>query len=308
MTISSPIAHLTRSALTPPSLLAALAALAASACASDDLPETRLGNTSDLLVEAVASVPERIPVATAAEGIDPFLLGDWVGRAEDLFSASNADGSRPEYVFPSGSSEIFLHLDLPRDDDGNSHIRFGQREAPVPEPGIAYGDVNYYTADIFRLVGSPSYSPVEGVAYPLWRQALLLSGKDYPALGFSFSPEAAFSEWCPLQPPQPTGADSFNCSGATGFGGGDPEAGVPCTATLADGSQRAIDCDFVVLCSLACECDETSCQPQFNEPLNELWIAREGDELIGHLSRAVFEHGLPRPMPIGTIRFERVMP
>jgi hypothetical protein len=43
--------------------------------------------------------------------------------------------------------------------------------------------------------------------------------------------------------------------------------------------------------------------------LNDLWLIRDGEDLLGTLVGAVFDHGTPaRYMPVGTIRFQRVSP
>jgi hypothetical protein len=285
----------------------ATSALATSGCASDDLPATQLGNTSDLLVEAAEPVAPRLPIATG-DGVDPFLFGDWVGRAEDLFGPSNADGSRPTYEFPSGSSEIYLHLDPTLGRDLSSNIRYGQREAPVPEQGVAYGTGNYYAAEALRIAGSPSFPPVEGVAYSLSPAALLLGGDDYAGIELVYSPGDGFAEWCPVQQSLPT-ENGFQCAGAAGWGGSDPTSDEPCHMTLADGTEQDVDCNLATLCAgVTCRCDESGCSAAYNSPVSELWLAREGDQLLGYLARAVFQHGDQRFLPIGTIRFDRAQP
>lgn len=298
-----------RSVLPRSTLAVAWAALATSAlstsgCATDDLPTTQLGNTSDLLVEASEPVAPRLPIATE-EGVDPFLFGDWVGRAEDLFGPSNADGSRPTYTFPSGSSEIYLHLDPTLGRELPSNIRFGQREAPVPEQGVAYGTANYHVAEGFRIAGSPSFPPVEGVAYSLSPAALLVRDGD-PGIELVYYQGDGFADWCPLQRSLPT-ESGFKCEGLTGWGGGD--IGDPCYGTLADGTGQEMDCNFATLCGgVSCNCDESGCNATYNNPVNELWLAREGDQLLGYLSRAVFQHGDRLFLPIGTVHFERAQP
>jgi hypothetical protein len=156
---------------------------------------------------------------------------------------------------------------------------------------------------------------VEGFTYHLsesvWRLAGA-SGKrnSYSAIALGYAEDEAFGEWCTLQPSLPLGQGYFSCVGATGVGGGDPAAGVPCDVTLVDGSHQDMDCNLVELCSsLACSCDEDGCFARNQGGSHDLWLAREGDQLIGYLSGAVFEYGeVGHFMPIGAIRFAREEP
>jgi hypothetical protein len=292
--------------------------LAGAACSSDDLPTSKLGNTSDLLVgtDVKPSAPSapRVPVVTAKGAVDPFLIGDWVGRAEDLFHPANADGSRPTYRFPSGSSEIYLHVEIEDGAVPKGTLRFGAREAPVPQVGVSYGaGINYYYADF--LTNRQGVPPVEGFTYHLEENVWRLAGVDgqgyrYSAIALGYDEDEAFDEWCTLQPPLPLGDGQFSCVGAAGYGGGDPASGVPCDVTLGDGSHRDMDCNLVELCStLACSCDEHSCFARNEGLRNTVWLAREGDQLIGNLSGAAFEYGeVGHFMPIGAIRFDREEP
>jgi hypothetical protein len=302
---------LSRSLLLP----AACFGLGGGACSSDDLPTSKLGNTSDTLVATdVEQSAQRVPVVTENGAVDPFLIGDWVGRAEDLFHAANADGSRPTYEFPSGSSEIYLHVEIEDGAFPQGTLRFGAREAPAPQAGVPYGrGINYFYASF--LGARQGVPPVEGFTYHLsesvWRIRDGNGGESrYSAIALGYGEDEAFGEWCALQPPLPAGDGQFNCVGATGYGGGDPVTNSPCDVTLADGSHRDIECNLVELCtSLACACDEDGCFAKNEGSAHDLWLAREGDQLIGYLSGAVFEYGeAGRFMPIGAIRFDREQP
>ena len=71
-----------------------------------------------------------------------------------------------------------------------------------------------------------------------------------------------------------------------------------------------MDCNLVALCVTGvCQCTEDECFPSNASPQNDLWLALEGDQLIGYLSGAVFDYGeAGHFMPIGAIRFEREEP
>jgi hypothetical protein len=285
-------------------------------CSADDLPASKLGNTSDLLVTTPEAPPPRIPV-TGPDGVDPFLIGEWVGHAEDLFASSDDGGQRPTYVFPSGSSEIYLSLDIRDGAHPFGELRFGSRDAPEPQVGVPLGAGNEYYYSIFDDAGEMPIAPVEGVAYALAetvpRVGLSdpMDNKPYSALGLSYSPRTAFETWCPLQPSLPYDEDRFSCSGAAGFAGGDPGAGIPCIIFRPDGSEQEMDCDLLTLCepySGPCECTESGCAAKDDGPREILWVAREGDQLIAHATDR-FEYGEPgHQMPIGAIRFDRVAP
>ena len=292
-------------------------ALASIGCATNDLPERKLGNTNDLLVNA-APATERLPVVTANGAPDPFVVGDWVGQAEDLFASSGVDGQRPTYTFPSGSSEIRLRIDV---DESITILRgtlsFGSRELPAPQTNVPYGDANnYYFSSMFQF-GPVQFAPIEGFVYSLSESGLRLStGAQetilYSALGFLYAQNQAFKAWCPLQPSGPVGDGRFSCLGAGGLAGADPSVGIPCVAFAPDGSEREVDCDLATLCEVdsgVCTCDEGGCTANAEGPVHTLWVAREGEQLIGHIAGAGFEYGEPgHLMPIGAIRFTRVAP
>jgi hypothetical protein len=294
----------------PLSLCAACLGLAGSACSSDDLPASKLGNTSDLLVAMeIEQSAQRVPVVSAEGGVDPFLAGDWVGHAEDLFGPSDANGQRPTYVFPSGSSDIYLHVAIGGSAYPEGTLRFGRRQAPpIPEAGVPFGDGIDYSYVLFNPGGSRLYPPIEGFTYSLSENIARLGTETdgYSAIALGYSQEQAFSGWCPLQPSVPVGDGSFNCVGAGGYGIG---AGELCPVSLQDGRQQDMDCNLVALCvSSICECTNDGCVAAETPP-DELWLTREGDQLIGYLSGAVFDYGeAGHFMPVGAIRFDREQP
>lgn len=137
-------------------------ALASAAYSTDDLPESNLGSTDNPIV---AAPEQRLPVI-GVSGVDPFLVGDWVGYAEDLFEPLGADGQRPRYVFPSGSSAIYPTLTLGPRQSLNGQVRFGLPDAPVVQAGVPLG-VNDYFAEANQFEELP-LAPVEGFACALF--------------------------------------------------------------------------------------------------------------------------------------------
>lgn len=290
--------------------LASVAALAG--CSSDDLATSKLGNTADWLVTSPDAPPERVPVA-GPDGVDGFLIGEWVGHAEDLFASSDESGQRPTYVFPSGSSEIYLTLDI-QNGRPLGEVRFGSRDAPEPQAGVPYGAGNEYYYATFESTGD-TFTPVEGVAYAL-RESVprlafseTLDRTEYSALGLSYAPITAFEAWCPLQPSLPVGG-GFSCSGAAAWGGDDPAEG-PCIVRLSGGASRrwtAIYSRSATISWARAIAPRKVARPKMTAPSETLWLAREGDQLIA-LGTGRFEYGEPgHSMPVGAIRFERVEP
>jgi hypothetical protein len=298
MTISASFARSLRLWLSCPALAASCAALVGSGCSGDDLPSSKLGNTTDVNLEPDAP---RVPVTNDGT-IDPFLEGNWVGQAEDLFHSSVIAGQRPTYTFPSGSSDIYLQISFDSDQRSGT-LRFGSRDAPEPEAGIPYGaGLKYYAAP------TEIFAPVEGASYPLW-QDVLNGGGSYSAIALDYAQDSAFHDWCPVQPSIPSGYGAFNCVGAAGSSGGDPEAGIPCDITLADDSHQNVDCNLLTLCQSVCDCGEAGCFMNTSGPVNKLWLAREGDQIIGEFAGGVFDYGeAGHAMPIGTVRFTRDNP
>lgn len=289
------------------STLALCAALTGSACSTDDLPESNLGNTNDPITVAPEELAERSSVF-GGNGVDPFLIGNWVGYAEDLFEPPDADGQRPRYVFPSGSSEIFLTLGVdPPYPYGE--IRFGSLAAPVPQAGVPLG-MNDYFAEAAQFADFP-LAPVEGFAYALYpAQPRFRREKDdrwEEAVGMNYSRGPAFADWCAIQP---SVGDSCVGAAISGFSGN----GEYCDLHLLDGSLQEVDCNLQALCNWPvhpCNCDASGCvlKPVERPTVEEsLWIAREGDQLVALASGRFQYPELGYQMPIGVIRFDRVEP
>lgn len=285
--------------------------LAGSACSSEDLPASNLGNTPDPAGTNGAESAQRVLWVDEHGAADRFMVGDWVGHAEDLFRPS-INGQRPTYVFPSGSSEIFLHFEVPgRYQPPQGTLRFGTRQAPVPQPGVPFGaGIDYQSMLASYLTGAVLYPPVEGFAYFLEEHSPRISAELYSAISLSYSQEEAFGDWCLLQPSLPKGNGDFNCAGTSNYAAGSSGTGKFCQVFLADGSTRDMDCNLVALCLTGvCACTADECFPSNASPENDLWLALEGDQLIGYLSGAVFDYGeAGHFMPIGAIRFDREEP
>lgn len=76
----------------------------------------------------------------------------------------------------------------------------------------------------------------------------------------------------------------FSCIGSlSGLSAGDEELGNPCLDV--------------------CECSGSGCRAEA-ERANDLWLIREGDELVGNFAGAVFDHGTSgRFLPMDTSAF-----
>ncbi|HEU4579724.1 MAG TPA: hypothetical protein VFS67_15805 [Polyangiaceae bacterium] len=275
------------------------------------MPDSKLGYTPDLAGTNSAESAQRILWVDEHGAADRFQVGDWIGHAEDLFRPT-INGQRPTYVFPSGSSDIFLHLEIPdRSLPLQAILRFGTRQAPVPKTGVPFGaGVNYQYMLASYLSGAALYPPVEGFAYHLSLDSPRVSETEYSAISLSYSQDEAFGPWCLLQPSLPRANGGFDCLGSAGYAAGAFGTDRFCQVFLADGSTRDTDCNLVALCVTGvCECTADGCFANRATPEYDLWLAIEGDQLIGYLSGAVFEYGeAGHFMPIGAIRFDREEP
>lgn len=290
--------------------LALCTALAGGACSTDDLPESNLGNTNDPIVVAPEEGAQRIPVF-GENGVDPFIVGDWIGYAEDLFAPPGPAGERPAYVFPSGSSAIYMTLALDPPASPFGQIRFGSLDAPVAQAGVPLG-TNDYFVEAAQFADFP-VAPVEGFAYELRAAPERFADEDAErwndAVAVTYVVERAFDEWCAVQPSLFNG-QSYSCTGSTGYGGN----GKDCDVDLPNGSAQATDCNLVFLCNGSlhpCRCDASGCfnkVPERDRSEESLWIGREGDQLVV-LSSEQFQYPeLGYQLPIGHIRFERAQP
>lgn len=319
MNINTPLpsGNTTRStALSSLCLLAAAgASLGVTGCSqADGLPTRDLGATPARLTDA----PDES--GGAGEGtdvihdgiVDPFIIGHWVGQAENSFASAGPLGERPTYVFPSGSTDITMDLDsFP-----GGQIVFGAGTPPAPQRGVAFppGFNHFYAALSNRDATFPALPPIEGFAYRLDEGIYRLADNDTGAaagvLAVSYLANAPFEPWCALQPALPEGDGDFNCIGSVGLTGGDPLTGEPCISSLPNGTEEPVDCNLATLCAPGgvCDCREGGCGLD-DYRYHQLWLIREGDELIGNFVGAVFDHGTPgRFLPIGSVRFRRQSP
>jgi len=251
---------------------------ASLACANDPLDQRDLGNTSGLLTSEPE--PDRTPLVGADGEIDRFIEGRWLGHAENPFAASTVDGERPVYAFPSGSTDITLELSL---ETGllEGQLVFGSGSVPAPETGVAYPP----GFDPQRALGESELQlpPVEGFVNLVDQSTIHFPdgiGGDIPAA--SYDSNAAYDDWCRLQPPVPTDDGRFEC--------------------------RSDDSDVQELCNASnlCTCTETECRA--GESITDLWIVRDGDGLLVVPDRLYLDYGvlIGRTRPAGSVRFERV--
>jgi hypothetical protein len=288
---------------------AALALGWGSGCGFGGAPIEDLGNTGRGLG---LRAPEAIPEKEFLEQIDPGFGGHWVGYVEDPFQRDELGQPVPA-VFPSGSTEVTLDYRF----DGerftpSATLVFGAGPAPVPERGVAYPPgINHYYTGLRTARGYSFRAPVvEGFEYELTEQDPSLEGHDPGSASLlTFVELAAFQQWCGLQVPQPISADRFGCLGASGFGGGDPLGGVPCTAFSADGTEQPVDCNFAVMCiaSDLCRCTAENCYFDQFLKLSDVFLERQGDQIVGTVSGATLDSGRPGwYTPMGTLRLSRI--
>lgn len=261
----------------------------ATACGGSELEQRDLGDTG---TGSVFDPSERSPLATSDGKLDSFVEGHWVGQAEDMFRQPDAQGQRPAYVFPSGSTEIMLDLSMekPTFQQLGGQIIFGQGPVPEPAAGVVYpaGLQNGIAGD---LSAAP---PLEGFAYRVL---------GYPVpdgvLWISYTPTESYRDWCPLQPSRWV-EDRYSCVTLSE----DPSAG--CNGE--EMKHRVhYDCRLEWLCQ-ACTCTQAGCTVSYAAPSVELFLSRSGDDLIGSLVRAVFDYGSTQYLPVGNVRFQRREP
>jgi hypothetical protein len=279
-------------------------ACSAFGCAARDLEERDLGNTSPPLISNEPAQPgERLPVVGPDGWVDSFVEGHWVGLAENLFAPSGPNGERPAYAFPSGSVAFTLDISLEDPTDPSGQIIFGAGAIPEPEPGLIYPPG--LTIPIIPI-GSLALPlpPQEGRPYALREYVMRVGGDSSVgagALALSYVSNAAYADWCALQAPRPRGDGRFDCRIES-----DPDDP---TALCSEGDAK-FDCDLFNLCqsSNICQCNEAQCELAGGER-GDLWLIRDGDDLLGTLVGAVFDHGFAgRYLPIGSVRFQRVNP
>ena len=300
-------------------IAAALALGSGTGCWLDRIPIEDLGSTGDGGGTPAADPepdPAPDPVKDYLEQIDPGFVGRWEGYVEDPFQPGE-DGRPTPAVFPSGSTRVTLEYTLEGTDfegEGPSpeaRLVFGASPAPVPELGVAYppGAHHYFG----YLGGRPFDSPVvEGFEYILKETEQRFAGYDpgHDTL-LSFRQFVPFLEWCRVQEARDQGDGDYECVGASSFGGGDPIQGEPCSVSRADGSVQDVDCDFVAMClSDLCICQEYGCDlnlERYLDPMGQVFLERQGDQIVGTISGAKLDTGLPGwYSPMGTLRLSRV--
>jgi hypothetical protein len=183
---------------------------------------------------------------------------------------------------------------------------FGSGAIPEPERGVAYPP-----GVIARQFGTLELSlpPQEGRAYPLLEQIMRFAadtGVSAGALALSYPSNGAYVEWCARQLPRPTGDGRYDC---LRFSDPDDEQ-ARCGLSYEGGVVSNFDCDLGALCSApnVCECNADACQVA-GGAYSHIWLIRDGDDLLGTFVGAVFDHGNSgRPLPVGSVRFQRVNP
>ncbi len=256
------------------------------ACGGNELEQRDLGDTG---TGSAFDPSERSSVVTSDGKLDSFVEGHWVGRAEDMFRPADAEGQRPAYVFPSGSTEITLDLSMeePTFQQLGGQIVFGQGPVPEPAPGAVYpaGLQSGISGD---LSAAP---PLEGFAYRVLGYAV-----PDGVLWISYTPAESYRDWCPLQPSRFVDG-RYTCVTLSP----DPSAG--CNGE--EMKHRVhYDCRLDWLCQ-ACTCTDTGCTVAFGGPPAQLFLSRSGEDLIGSLVRAVFDYGSTQYLPVGNVRFQR---
>jgi hypothetical protein len=284
----------------------ALASVSLAACADENLGTRDLGNTSGLLesVQGNLGTPDRLPLIF--DGVlDPFVVGQWLGEADDLFNPGGAGAARPHYVFPSGSTEIRLDLNIVNARPEGTLV-FGTGVPPEPQRGVAHPpNLELPWTAFFRL--PLELPPLEGFTYDILDRVERSSvdvGTGAGVLALTYDASEQYRSWCGLQPPL-LGDGGFDCLGTAGVS--DAPSGL-CINTHPDDSAEEVACNFAALClSDLCSCTAEKC---YEAPrMSNLWLVRSGDDLLGTFVGTVFDYGTPgRAMPVGTVRFRRESP
>lgn len=287
-------------------LLAATWALGwSSACAwLEDVPLQDLGDTSGGL-----GTPPPMPEKDFPEQVDPGFAGHWVGYVENPFERDEYGQAVPA-AFASGSTEVTLDYRF----EGEfftpaATLVFGAAPGPAPQPGLAYPPGVHHSFVTNGLRPSDFRAPVvEGFAYELQENRERFATYDPGSASLLSFPElAAFAEWCSAQVPLDQGDGDFDCLGASGLAGGDPIKGDPCIAFRSDGSEDEVDCDFAAMChSNLCQCNSQECEFSGSDQVAQVFLERQGDQIIGTISGATLDSGYPGwYSPMGTLRLFR---
>jgi hypothetical protein len=318
---------------TSPSLLPrlpaiALSALALSACGQATEIPHNLGNTIDENTADEGDTGEPPATFSASD-----FTGVWIGEAEDPLASS--DGAGPAiYQFPSGSTQI--RIDYATNDEGvlvNPRITFGEATTPPPLGGVGYPAGTKYRSGIERQAAV--LPPVEGFQYVLWasgelvefaediRRTLLDEAVQDGIVHFSYLANEAFDKWCsgqlpfPIEVPGIDVASPYSCANSFLYGFPIDDPTVPnetCThrpfnPEMPDvlGPEQTIDCWHLTLCDGGsgpiCSCFEQGCV--VSSAMSELTLRRDGDELVGTFSLAVFFRSDWSVTTLGAVRFRR---
>lgn len=317
-------------------VLAAVVLSSATAVACQTQPDRNLGDSLD--ARSLDLTP--LPAPTEPFGVSALdFVGRWVGVAEAPLALG---GEGEAYAFPSGSTQFAL--DVAPEQPGQGFLRgtlvFGSG-APPPQldPALGYpSDVDYaalayFDRDVVMAAGYEGpLPPYEGYAYAA-RDFVPSSNYDEDEAGHAiiadgvlnldFDTGELLAPWCELQTPQPTGRGEWAC--VKGNAGGASDAG-ECNVSFSNLSPEqeaevlesgasllpeAVDCNKMFLCKIeVCKCTDSACAYDaaiLRGTRAKLVVRRDGDTLTGMFSNAVFMNERQLPVPLGAVRFTRVV-
>ncbi len=316
-------------------VLVAVALSGAAFCACQTQPDRNLGGSLDERSLDLSPPPE----PTEPFGVSPLdFVGRWVGVAEAPLAFG---GGSEVYAFPSGSTQLSLELvapELPDQPILQGAIVFGSGAPPPPlDPALGYpsdvdyADLAYFDRDVVMASGHEGpLPPYEGHAYPV-RDFVPSSNYDEDEAGgpliadgvlnLQFDTGELLAPWCELQTPQPTGTGQWKCVKGNAGGVNDlgecyvsfsslsPEQEAEVLESGASLLPEAVDCNKMFLCKIeACACTDSACAvPNRRGTGARLVVRRDGDTLTGIFSNAVFMNERQLPVPLGTVRFTRVV-
>jgi hypothetical protein len=322
-----------RSPVTAVPVLATLVLSSASLVACQTQPDRNLGDSVD--DRSLDLNPPPAPTEPFGESLLEFA-GRWVGVAEEPLAFG---GVRETYTFPSGSTRFSLEI-IPPDELAAPEVgtlAFGSGSTPPSpiDPDVGYPiDVDYSDLDYFQrnpeaaLTYGGALPPYEGFAYSLLSSyafagpggdRLLADG----VLPLEFDTGEHLTPWCELQTPQPTPIPFSTCVKGNAYSADDegrcfvgfadltPEEEARVVAQGGNLEREQVDCNKLFLCVAAqCDCTESECSNYpFADPrsVGRLLLRRDGDTLTGVLSNTVFMNERKLPVPLGTVRFTRVV-
>jgi hypothetical protein len=318
------------------SVLVAVALSSAASFACQTQPDRHLGDSLD--ARSLELTPPLEP--TQPFGVSPLdFVGRWVGVAEAPLALG---GVREAYEFPSGSTQFSLEIVAAEPPDQailRGTLVFGGGAPPPPlDPTLGYpsdvdyADIAYFDRDVVMASGYDGpLPPYEGYPYPV-REFVPSNNFDTDEAGpliadgvlnLEFDTGELIAPWCELQTPQPTGRGEWAC--VKGNAGGASDVG-ECSVrfsnltpeqeaeVLESGSSllpETVDCNKMLLCKIGvCECTDSACAYDAATQRGtraKLVVRRDGDTLTGVFSNAVFMNERELPVPLGTVRFTRVV-